>query len=76
MGLAVLVQVALGLKGESTGVTRVGSLPRVGADVFLEDAGFGTWSATVRAHVLARFLRFLLSTFGRTQPLGRVLAGL
>lgn len=76
VGLAVLVQVALGLEGEPTGVTGIGPLPRVGADVFLKDAGLGTWSATVRAHVLARFLRLLLSTFGRTQPLGRILAAL
>lgn len=72
----MLVQVALGLKGESTGVTGVGSLSCVGADVFLKDTGFGTRSATVRAHILARFLRLLLSTFGRTQPLGRILAAL
>lgn len=76
VGLAVLIQVALGLKRKATGVTRVGSLPRVRADVFLKDAGFGTWAPTVRAHILARFLGFLLSTFGRAQHLGRILAGL
>jgi hypothetical protein len=60
MGLPVLVEVALGLERKSAGSTRVGPLSGVGADVFLQDAGLGTGTATVRAHIFPRFSRLTL----------------
>lgn len=76
MGLAVFVQIALGLEGEATGGTRIGSFPCVGADVFLKDAWLGTWTATVSAHVLPWLLVFSLSSSGWAAPFRALLAGL
>ena len=60
MGLAVFVQVALGLEGEAAGHAGVRPLARVRADVLLQDAGLGASSATVVTDVLSGFFRFLL----------------
>lgn len=64
MGLAVLVQVALGLERKATGDTRVGSFSCMGANVFLKNAWLGTWTATVSAHIFPWFWGFLLPFSG------------
>ncbi len=64
MGLAVLIEVAFGLERKATGATRVGSFSCMGSNVLLKNTWLGTWTATVRAHILPWFLGFLLPFSG------------